>query len=105
MLGSGADATGPAAAPVSDLIAYQNNQFVSVWDGVNQMLGGRREGAGRKPGARNKRTVEVLAAAEPQLAVHLRPVRNRSLVGRHSGWRRIQPVDAAAFLTAGKAAG
>ena len=67
MLGSGADATGPAAAPVSDLIAYQNNQFVSVWDGVDQMLGGRREGAGRKPGARNKRTVELLCCGAIQL--------------------------------------
>jgi hypothetical protein len=37
------------------------------------MLGGRREGAGRKPGARNKRTVEVLAAPDNVLATMVEP--------------------------------
>jgi hypothetical protein len=37
------------------------------------MRGGRREGAGRKPGARNKRTVEVLSAAENVLATIVEP--------------------------------
>ena len=39
----------------------------------------------------------------PQLAVHLRPVRNRSLVGRHSGWRRIQQrIELAVIQTFGQ---
>ena len=37
------------------------------------MRGGRREGAGRKPGARNKRTVEVLTAADNVLATTVEP--------------------------------
>jgi hypothetical protein len=37
------------------------------------MRGGRREGAGRKPGARNKRTVEVLTAADNVLATIVEP--------------------------------